>query len=193
MRAVLLLLIAFSFSGHLCAQKINFGKKTRITRFDKDNKKMADQNSLLEQKVNVDQLIEMLDWDHRHIDTTMKRKGYLLMQKDVDSASSLYQYSVTEHKEDNGPTTIRSFAYMDATVGQMQGRMINYRTYDKDEFSEISGYMLSHNYQRTNQFEMGNAKHSVYTNGTQTIRLKVITTKLKTKQTFTSYELELGK
>jgi len=194
MRAVLLLLIACTVGGHLFAQKINFGKKTRVTRFDKENNKFAkvDKDGNIDQKLDVDQLFEMLDWNGRAIDTTMKKKGYLLMQKDIDSTSSMFQYSVTDHKED-GPTTIRSFVYMDATVGEMKGRMITYRTYDKQEFSDISGYLLSHNYQRTNQFEMGDAKHSVYTNGTQTIRVKVTTTQLKTKQTFTSYELELGK
>lgn len=144
------------------------------------------------QQVTVPELLRMLDWEHFKIDTTLKKKGYLLMQKDVDSASSLYQYSHLERNEDV-PTTVRSFMYMDVTAREMQSRLITYRTYDKDEFRDISTYLLSNNYKATEKFDFGQAKHTLYSNGTQTIRIKTITTKLKDGRTFIAYELELGR
>jgi len=184
MRAVLLLLVVSMLGGHVFAQKINFGKKTTIRR------NIVDPD--VDQKIKVEQLFNMLDWTQRRIDTTMKNKGYLLMQKDVDSTSSLFLYSSTDHVEE-GPTTIRSLTLMDAEIGNYRGRKLNYRTYDKDEFGNISGSLLAHNFQKTKEYMLGDEKHSIYSNGSQTIHLKILTTTLKTKQTFTAYELELGR
>lgn len=143
-------------------------------------------------RLDIPDLLQMLEWNDRQIDTTLKKRGYLLMQKDVDSTSSLFQYSNVTHKEDDGPTDLRSISYMDATVRDMKGRMISYRTYDKEEFRDISGYLLTHNYQQKNKFDFDDAQHTIYSNGQQEIRLKVITTHVG-KKTFTAYELELGR
>ncbi|WP_315820916.1 hypothetical protein [Paraflavitalea speifideaquila] len=113
------------------------------------------------------------------------------MQKEVDSASSLFQYSNVSRLDD-APTTVRSLSLMDATVGNIQGRMISYRTYDKNEYRDISSYLLANNYHKTNEFAFDEAKHTLYSNGSRELRLKVITT-IKDKRTFTAYEIELGK
>ena len=138
------------------------------------------------------ELIDMLNWSDKRIDTTLKKKGYLLMQKDVDSTSSLFQYSHLDRKED-GPTTIRSIIYMKASIDEMRGRLLTYRTYDKDEFSNIASFLLSNNYRKTHEFDFDEAQHTLYSNGKQEIRLKVITKELKNKRKFTAYEVELGK
>jgi hypothetical protein len=147
---------------------------------------------LVAQQVKLPELIDMLDWTDKRIDTTLKKKGYLLMQKDVDSTSTLFQYSNLERKKD-GPAIIRSIIYMKAAVADMRGRLITYRTYDKNEFGEISSYLLANNYSKTHEFDFDEAKHTLYSNGKQEIRLKVITAESKNKRKFTSYEVELGK
>lgn len=147
---------------------------------------------LTAQEVAIPQLINMLGWEHFKIDTTLKGMGYLLLQKDVDSTSSLYQYSRTDRYEDR-PAVIRSFMYMDVTNNDLQSRLITYRTYSREEFASFSTYLLTNNYQAEQKFDFGEAKHTVYSNGTQTIRMKVIANKLKDGRTITAYEVELGK
>lgn len=185
MRQILLLVIVVGFTGHLCAQvRVPISKPKTAMPKETIVKAMGP-------KVDVQQLIDMLDWPDKRIDTTLKKKGYLLMQKDVDSTSSLFQYSHLNRREE-APTTVRSLTYMDATVNSVKGRMVSYRTYDKEEFRDISSYLLANNYHKTNEFDFDEAKHILYNNGKQEIRLKIITT-VKGKRTFIAYELELGK
>ncbi|MBO9631983.1 MAG: hypothetical protein J7578_02620 [Chitinophagaceae bacterium] len=148
------------------------------------------------QRVSVPELQKMMEYDHFRIDTTLKKKGYLLMQKDVDSASSLYQYSHVDHKEDDKdgkPTTIRSVQYMDVSTEKYNSRLLTYRTYDKEEYKDISIYLLSHNFRCTEKYNFQGANNLVYNNGEQTIRVKIFTTPLGDGRRFTAYELELGK
>lgn len=144
------------------------------------------------QQVSVPDLFSMLDWQHFRIDTTLKKKGYLLMQKDIDSVSSIYQYSHLDRNEKK-PTTVRSLTYMDVKKGELKSRLLNYRTYSEEEYVTIARWLLENGYQTKDKFDFGDTKHTVYTNGKETIRVKVITTKLDEEKTFISYELELGK
>ncbi|WP_162915864.1 hypothetical protein [Paraflavitalea soli] len=187
MRYVLLLLVVVGLGETGFAQiRVPIGKRKAADPVATT----ASEKAMLP-RVGVPELIAMLEWTGKQIDTTLKKKGYLLMQKDVDSTSSLFLYSMLTKLED-GPTTVRSFSFMDAAVGELKSRMITYRTYDKNEFRDISSYLLANNYQKTNEFDFDEAKHSLYSNGTQEIRLKVITT-VRDKRTFIAYELELGK
>lgn len=186
MRYVLLLLVVLGFGGQVAAQaRIPIGKRKAAAPATTTTSRVS------AAIVGIPELINMLDWTGKQIDTTLKKKGYLLMQKDVDSTSSLFQYSVLSRQED-GPATVRSFTFMDAAVGALKSRLISYRTYDKNEFRDISSYLLANNYRKTNEFDFDEAKHSLYSNGTQELRLKVITT-VKDKRKFIAYELELGK
>ena len=144
------------------------------------------------QPVGVPQLIDMLSWTPKRIDTTLKKDGYVLMQKDVDSASSLFQYSWFD-KQDDGKAVVRSFIFMDVKVRKLASRLITYRTYNKKEYQEIAAWLLANNYQATAQYDFKEAQHTLYSNGTQTIRVKVITTALKGGNKYVAYELELGK
>lgn len=143
------------------------------------------------QGIEVADLFGMLDWQHFRIDTTLKKKGYVLMQKDIDSASALYQYSHVDHSEQK-PTTIRSFVYMDITTEKARSRLINYRTYSQDEYTKMAGWLLANGYVTKDKYAFENQQHVVYTNGRETVRVKVIKTKLDNKE-FISYELEIGK
>lgn len=148
------------------------------------------------QKVTVSELQKMMDYDHFRIDTTLKKKGYLMMQKDIDSASALYQYSHIDHKDndkDGKPTVIRSVQYMDVNTEKYSSRLLTYRTYDKDEYKDISAYLLSNNFRCTEKYNFQGADNLVYNNGAQTIRVKIFTTPMGDGRRFTAYELELGK
>lgn len=144
------------------------------------------------QQVPVSQLINMLDWTPKRIDTTLKKEGYLLMQKDVDTTSSMYQYSWFD-KQDDGKAVVRSLVFMDARVKDLQSRLITYRTYNKEEYQQIASWLLANNYKSTAKYDFKEAQHTLYSNGTLTIRVKVITTALKDGRKFVAYELELGK
>ena len=144
------------------------------------------------QQLAVPQLVNMLDWNATQIDTTLKKDGYLLMKKDIDSTSSLYQYSWFD-KQDDGQAGVRSLNYMDVSVRNLKSRLITYRTYNKEEYQNIASWLLENNYQSTGQFDFKEAKHTLYSNGQQTIRVKVITVILKDGKKYVAYELELGK
>ena len=144
------------------------------------------------QKLSVPGLVDMLDWTGKNIDSALKKQGYLLMHKEVDSGTALFQYSELERKPDE-KATVHTFSYMDVSIKKIKSRLITYRTYNKEEYQEISSYLLANNYTSTGKFDFGEAKHTLYSNGSQTIRVKVITTKLKDGKPIVAYELELGK
>lgn len=148
--------------------------------------------SAFSQSVTVPRLIEMLDWTPSQVDTTLKKDGYLLMKKDIDSTSSLYEYSWFD-KEVDGREVVRALVLMDARVRNMKSRLLTYRTYNKDEFGQIASWLLANNYHSTAKFDFKEAQHTVYSNGKLNITVKVITTLLKNGKKFTAYELELGK
>jgi hypothetical protein len=144
------------------------------------------------QQLSVPQLTDMLGWSGTRIDTTLKKAGYLLMQKDVDSASALFQYSWFDKQQD-GKAVVRSFTYMDVSVRSLKSRLITYRTYNKEEYQSMASWLLENNYRTTAQYDFKEAKHTIYSNGEQQIRVKVITTALKGGSKYVAYELELGR
>ena len=153
---------------------------------------LAFYGSSIAQKLQVPQLIDMLDWTGKQIDTTLKKQEYILMHKEIDTATSMYQYSMLDREKDK-ETTIRTFTYMDVSVQKIKSRLITYRTYDQEEYQQIASWLLTNNYKSAGKFDFGAEKHTLYNNGTQTIRVKVITTKLKDGKVITAYELEIGK
>jgi hypothetical protein len=144
------------------------------------------------QAVSVPQLINMVSWTPRQIDTTLKKDGYLLMHKETDSASAMFQYSWID-RQDDGNAVVRSFTYMDVRLKNVKSRLITYRTYNKEEYQSIASWLLANNYHATAQYDFKEAQHTMYSNGEQTIRVKVITTVLKDGKKYVAYELEIGK
>jgi hypothetical protein len=144
------------------------------------------------QQLSVSQLTNMLDLNTKQVDTVLKKEGYRLMKEDIDSNTAMYQYSWFDRQQVDDKFMVRSLTYMDVEIRNMKSRLITYRTYNKEEFQHIAAWLLSHNYKATGQFDFKEAKHTLYSNGQQTIRAKVITTTLNKRQ-FTAYELELGK
>jgi len=144
------------------------------------------------QRIQMNDLFNMLDWTQVQIDTTLKKEGYILMQKDVDSLSSIYQYSPLERPEGK-PAVVRSFVFMDVKSGDNTTRLVNYRTYSQEEYVDIARWLLENAYQTKNKFDLGNEQHTEYSNGKETLRMKIIKTKIDEGKEFTSYEVEIGK
>lgn len=144
------------------------------------------------QAVTAPRLVEMLDWNTKRIDTTLKKADYLLMKKDIDSTSSLYEYGWFD-KEKNGKGVARSVILMDAQVRNMKSRLLTYRTYEKEEYQQLAAWLLANNYKSTKKFDFKEEQHTLYSNGVLTIRVKVITTQLKGGKKFVAYEWEVGK
>jgi len=144
------------------------------------------------QAITVPRLIEMLEWGPKQIDTTLKKADYLLMKKDVDSTSALYEYGWFD-KEKDGKGVARSVILMDAHVRNMQSRLLTYRTYDKEEYQQMASWLLANNYRSTSKYDFKEAQHTLYSNGVLTIRVKIITTQWKNGKKFIAYEWEVGK
>ncbi|MFT3825191.1 MAG: hypothetical protein QM731_14815 [Chitinophagaceae bacterium] len=146
------------------------------------------------QRLAVPDLLTIVDATSKTIDTTLKKKGYLLMKREVDSTNTFYQYSTFNVDDEKNEPNIRTLNYMDVSVRDIKSRLVTYRTYDKDEYQEIASYLLTHNFHSTGYFDFKESKHTLYSNGQQTIRVKVIDTQLtKSKKKIVAYELELGK
>ena len=144
------------------------------------------------QTVPMPRLIEMLNWNPKRVDSTLKRDEYLLMKKDIDSTSSLYEYGWFD-KQVDGRAVARSLILMDARVRDLQSRLLTYRTYDKEEYQQMAAWLLANNYRSTEKYDFKEAQHTLYSNGTLTIRVKVIATQLKSGKKFIAYEWEVGK
>lgn len=144
------------------------------------------------QKVSFAEMNSMLDMEQFAVDTLMKKKGYRLMEKEVDSVSSLYYYSHLERNDDS-PSWVRSLSYMEATRGQLHGIKLNYRTYNRNEYQELMSALLSNGYKTVKSFDLDKEKHTIFSNSTQTVTVKLKNNPMGNGKWIRSYEFELGK
>ena len=144
------------------------------------------------QKLSIPDLTAILDMPAHAIDTFMKKKGYRLMQKEVDSASSLYYYSNLE-KNEEAPSWVRSLSYMEAIRGELKGKMVKYRTYNRNEYQELMGYLLSNGFKTKSTVDFKDSKHTTFSTGTRDIIVKITNNKMNNGKWIKSYEFELGK
>ncbi|RYF96091.1 MAG: hypothetical protein EOO02_22595, partial [Chitinophagaceae bacterium] len=128
------------------------------------------------QEVSVQELISMVKLEHFSIDTLMKKKGYRLMQKDIDSVSSQYYYSNLQ-RVDNGPSWVRALSYVDLNLKDVSSRVLTYRTYNRDEYVKMLTAMLAAGYKTKETFEFKDASHTIFTNAAQDIRVKITNNK----------------
>jgi hypothetical protein len=144
------------------------------------------------QQLDIPQLQKILEQETFEIDTVLKTKGYLLLEKDVDSTTTTLYYN---HVQQNptGPSWVRSLTMMDVHAGNIQSRLIKYRTYNKEEYLQLNTYLLYNNYKTKGKFDFGNEEHVLYTNGKSEIRIKTIQNKLQDGRLLKSYEFEVGK
>jgi hypothetical protein len=144
------------------------------------------------QEVNMTELIAMVKMDHFGIDTLMKKKGYRMMQKDIDSVSEEYYYSHLE-RNDQSPTWVRALSYIDVNLKEIKSRVLTYRTYNRDEYQKMMSAMLGKGYKTKDVFEFKDSKHTVFDDGKQPVRVKVTNNKMENGRWIFSYEFELGR
>jgi hypothetical protein len=147
---------------------------------------------VIAQEVNMTELISLVRMDHFGIDTLMKKKGYRLMQKDVDSVSEEYYYSHLERNEQS-PTWVRALSYIDVNLKNIKSRVLTYRTYNRNEYQKMMSAMLSKGYTTKDVFEFKDSKHTVFDDGKQPVRVKVTNNKMENGRWIKSYEFELGR
>lgn len=144
------------------------------------------------QEVRVAELINMVGMEHFSIDTLLKKKGYRLMQKDIDSVSQQYYYSHLE-RNDQGPSWVRALSYIDVNTENLASRVLTYRTYNRVEYQQLMSEMLSLGYKTKDVFDFKDSRHTVFENGQQPIRVKVNNNMMADGRRIRSYEFELGR
>jgi hypothetical protein len=144
------------------------------------------------QEIAVPELLTLVNMEHFSVDTLMKKKGYRLMQKDIDSVSEEYYYSHLE-RNDQAPTWVRGLSYIDVNLKAVKSRVLTYRTYNRDEYLKMMSSMLNLGYQTKDVFDFNDSKHTVFDNGKQPIRVKITNNKMADGRRIRSYEFELGR
>ncbi|MHA4846631.1 hypothetical protein ACX0G7_20845 [Flavitalea antarctica] len=147
---------------------------------------------VIAQEVSMNELVALVNMDRFGIDTLMKKKGYRLMQKDVDSVSEEYYYSHLERNEES-PTWVRALSYIDVNLKNIKSRVLTYRTYNRNEYQKMMAAMLSKGYATKDVFDFKDSKHTVFDDGQQPIRVKVTNNKMENGRWIRSYEFELGR
>ena len=147
---------------------------------------------LAAQELKITELTAMVSMDNFSIDTLMKKKGYRLMQKDVDSVTQQYYFSHLE-RNDQAPTWVRALSYIDVNLKEVKSRVLTYRTYNRDEYLKLMSSLLSQGYKTKDVFDFKDSKHTIFDNGKQPIRVKVTNNKMEDGRRIRSYEFELGR
>ena len=114
------------------------------------------------------------------------------MQKELDSTSSLYYYSSLE-RNDEAPAWVRSVSYMEAIRGELKGKMVNYRTYNRNEYQELMAYLLSNGFKTKSTVDFKESKHTTFSSQTRDVTVKITNNKMDNGKWIKSYEFEMGK
>lgn len=144
------------------------------------------------QKLQMSDLMEIMDMPQDKIDTLMRKKSYLLRQSESDSASRTRYYTSLERNEKE-PTWVRSISIVEVETTRYKGRMFTYRTFSKQEYNEQLVWLLQHNFKSVGKYNFNNEQHTQYSDGKLRILVKVKTFPLSGNKVRRSYELEYGK
>ena len=144
------------------------------------------------QKLQMFDLMEIMDLPQDKIDTLMRKKSYLLRQAENDSASRTHYYTSLERNEKE-PTWVRSFSIVEVETARYKGRMFTYRTFSKQEYNEQLVWLLQHNFKSVSKYNFSGEQHTQYSDGRLRILVKVKTFPLSGNKVRRSYELEYGK
>ncbi len=150
------------------------------------------QGMVLAQKLQMSDLMDVLDLPQDKIDTLLRKKSYLLRQAENDSSSRLRYYTSLERNEKE-PTWVRSFSVMEVETARFKGRMFTYRTFSKQEYNEQLVWLLQHNFKSVDRYNFSGEQHTQYSDGNLRILVKVKTYPLSGNKVRRSYELEYGK
>lgn len=144
------------------------------------------------QTLSPDELMRLLNLAPDQIDTLLRQKNFLLLHRETDSASRISYYSSVE-RNTTKPTWVRSLSFSSAAVGNRQGKMVNYRTYDREEYDRMLSWFLQQNYKTEKQFQFGRDQHTIYSNEKESIRIKVGIAELPDHRKTWVYEWEAGR
>lgn len=149
--------------------------------------------SLKAQALDFPALFKLLDTDPSQIDTVMKSRHYSILQRDKDSTSLQYYYNNVERGGEGVPNWVRSLTYAQVTVKEVSSRLLTYRTYRKKEYQDLMAWLLNNNFHTTKNYEFDKEKHTLFSDGSRTVLLKIGPKALPNGTKVLAYELELGK
>ena len=149
--------------------------------------------SLKAQALDFPSLFKLLDTEPALIDTVMKSKHYNILQRDKDSTSLQYYYNNVERGGEGVPNWVRSVTYAQVSVNTISSRLITYRTYRKKEYQELMAWLLNNNFHTTKTYDFDKEKHTIFSDGSRTVLLKIGPKALPNGTKVLAYELEIGK
>ena len=149
--------------------------------------------SLKAQALDFPSLFKLLDTEPALIDTVMKSKHYNILQRDKDSTSLQYYYNNVERGGEGVPNWVRSVTYAQVSVNAISSRLITYRTYRKKEYQELMAWLLNNNFHTTKSYDFDKEKHTIFSDGSRNVLLKIGPKSLPNGTKVLAYELEIGK
>ena len=143
------------------------------------------------QSLSLPEILKVVNMEPALIDTLMKQRRFVLFQREEDSVSQLKYYTSLERNPE-ATSWVRSLSYMDAELGNYKGRMVTYRTYSKEEYTQWMSWLLENGYRTEKSYTAGTDRHTIYTNGKLSLRVMNGVAYMPGKRKARIYELESG-
>lgn len=143
------------------------------------------------QSLSMPEVLKVVKMEPALIDTLMKQRRFILLQREQDSVSQLKYYTSLERNPE-ATSWVRSLSYMDAEVGNYKGRMVTYRTYSKEEYTQWMSWLLENGYKTEKTYMLGTDRHTLYNNGSSSLRIMNGIVYLPGKRKARIYEVEAG-
>lgn len=144
------------------------------------------------QALSVDTLLKVVDLPEDSLVNYLKAKEYFPAEKKKDAHSNYFYFTSIEKAKDD-MTWVRSLSVMDVHTDRYDSRLLNYRTYNQEEYEAILHYLLSRHYTTTQTFNFGESRHTLYKRDGSEIRVKVTNEKMNNGKIIKAFELEMGK
>jgi hypothetical protein len=143
------------------------------------------------QSLSLPEILKVVNMEPALIDTLMKQRRFVLFQKEKDSVSQLKYYTSVERNPE-ATSWVRSLSYMEAELGDYKGRMVTYRTYSKEEYTQWMSWLLENGYRTEKSYTAGTDHHTLYSNGKTKLRVMNGVAYMPQKRKTRIYEVESG-
>ncbi|MBY0534447.1 MAG: hypothetical protein K2P88_01240 [Chitinophagaceae bacterium] len=125
------------------------------------------------------------------IDTLMKKSGFTLLQKEMDTAaSSVSKYYTSVEKIEDDKTWVRSFSYTEIKTEHIDSRLTIYRTYNKEEYQKFLVWLFEHQFTTVKNEDIKGGKYAVYKNSDFEVRVSAYNKKTDGGRLVKMYEFE---
>lgn len=125
------------------------------------------------------------------IDTLMKKSGFTLLQKEMDTAaSSVSKYYTSVEKVEDDKTWVRSFSYTEIKTEHIDSRLTIYRTYNKEEYQKFLVWLFEHQFTTVKNEDIKGGKYAVYKNSDFEVRVSAYNKKTDGGRIVKMYEFE---